>query len=334
MKDAYYFPHDSNAKDDPKCIMLIEELGLEGYGIFWMLLETLRDQPGYRAPVNMIPGLARRYNSTPEKVKAVVMRYQLFEVDEDEFFFSLSFQRRMEVIDGKREKARNNALSKWGSSNNSNAIKRSERLQKAREKGRHKKADWEEMKVFFEDTCLRCGSANNLVKDHIIPIYQGGSDGIDNIQPLCASCNSSKGPENYDYRLDWCHNNNKDIPKKWLPNACGTPAEALQVKERKGKESKKTYSEFVERLYQAYPRKVAPKKAKEKIEIALRDNDYEYLKEKVELYAKSINGTDKQFVPHPATWFHQERFNDDPKEWVSDKKETKTQIQSRYEYFQ
>ena len=89
----------------------------------------------------------------------------------------------------------------------------------------------------------------------------------------------------------------------------------------------------IEVLYQAYPRKVAPKKAKEKIEIALRDNDYEYLKQKVELYAKSINGTDKQFVPHPATWFHQERFNDDPKEWISQKKETETQTQSRYEYF-
>ena len=126
MKDAYYFPHDSNAKDDPKCIMLIEELGLEGYGIFWMLLETLRDQPGYRAPVNMIPGLARRYNSTPEKVKAVVLRYQLFEVDEDEFFFSLSFQRRMEVIDEKRQKrsiaGQKGNIVRWGSQSDRNAI--------------------------------------------------------------------------------------------------------------------------------------------------------------------------------------------------------------------
>ena len=126
MKDAYYFPHDSNAKDDPKCIMLIEELGLEGYGIFWMLLETLRDQPGYRAPVNMIPGLARRYNSTAEKVKAVVIRYELFEIDEDEFFFSLSFKRRMEVIDEKRQKRsiagqKGNEV-RWGSQSDRNAI--------------------------------------------------------------------------------------------------------------------------------------------------------------------------------------------------------------------
>ena len=36
-KDAYYFTHDSNAKDDPKCALLIDQLGMEGYGIYWML---------------------------------------------------------------------------------------------------------------------------------------------------------------------------------------------------------------------------------------------------------------------------------------------------------
>ena len=102
-KDAYYFPHDSNAKDDPKCIMLIEELGLEGYGIFWVLIETLRDQPQYKAPMSMLPALGRRYNSSGEKFKAVVTRYGLFSIDNDEFFYSEPFSRRMVAIDIKRK---------------------------------------------------------------------------------------------------------------------------------------------------------------------------------------------------------------------------------------
>ena len=59
-KDAYYFPHDSNAKDDPKCVLLIEQLGMEGYGIYWMLIETLREQPDYTYPVANILALGRR----------------------------------------------------------------------------------------------------------------------------------------------------------------------------------------------------------------------------------------------------------------------------------
>jgi hypothetical protein len=104
-KDAYYFSHDSNAKDDPKCVLLIEQLGLEGYGIYWVLIETLRDQPEYKYPIVLIGALARRYNTTAEKMKAVVNGYGLFTVDENDFF-SLSLIRRMEHLEYKRELAR------------------------------------------------------------------------------------------------------------------------------------------------------------------------------------------------------------------------------------
>lgn len=108
-KDCYYFSHDSNAKDDPKCVLLIEQLGLEGYGIFWVLIETLRDQPEYRYPVALIPALARRYNTSAEKMNTVINRYNLFVVDEDNFF-SLSLIERMEKVKEKRENARRAGL--------------------------------------------------------------------------------------------------------------------------------------------------------------------------------------------------------------------------------
>lgn len=106
MKDAYYFPHDANAKDDPKCVMLIEQLGLEGYGIFWILVETLRDQPDYKYPLSLLPAIARRYNTTAEKVKTVVANYGLFEIENDTFFYSNSLCNRMIEFENKREKRR------------------------------------------------------------------------------------------------------------------------------------------------------------------------------------------------------------------------------------
>lgn len=99
MKDSYYFSHDSNAKDDPKCVLLIEQLGLEGYGIFWVLIETLRDQPSYRYPIKLIGAIARRFNTTTEKVKTVVLNYELFSLENEEFFFSPSLINRMELHD-------------------------------------------------------------------------------------------------------------------------------------------------------------------------------------------------------------------------------------------
>ncbi len=113
-KDAYWFKHDSNAKDDPKCVLLIEQLGLEGYGIYWVLIEMLRDQPDYRYPLALIPAIARRYNTTAEKMKTVVQSYGLFGFDEEDFFFSNSLRERMALYDGKREKRRMAANVRWG----------------------------------------------------------------------------------------------------------------------------------------------------------------------------------------------------------------------------
>jgi hypothetical protein len=113
MKDAYYFPHDSNAKDDPKCILLIEQLGLEGYGIFWVLIETLRDQPNYSYPLNLLPALSRRYNTTFEKIKVVIQNYNLFKVENDELFYSESLRLRMSFFDRKREINRQKAIKRW-----------------------------------------------------------------------------------------------------------------------------------------------------------------------------------------------------------------------------
>jgi uncharacterized phage protein (TIGR02220 family) len=104
-KDAYYFSHDSNAKDDPKCVMLIEQLGLEGYGIYWVLIEMLRDQPEYKYPLSLIPAISRRYNTTSEKMKTVIGNYGLFTVDDNDFF-SLALMKRMEFYEYKREIAR------------------------------------------------------------------------------------------------------------------------------------------------------------------------------------------------------------------------------------
>ena len=102
QKDNFYFSHDANAKDDYKCMLLIDQMGLEGYGIFWVLIETLREQKNYKYPLQLVPSLSRKYNTTQAKMETVINAYGLFELDLDSFFFSGSLNRRMSFFEQKK----------------------------------------------------------------------------------------------------------------------------------------------------------------------------------------------------------------------------------------
>lgn len=90
-----------------------------------------------------------------------------------------------------------------------NARIRSIRMEAARSKGTHTDSEWRLLVDQLQHRCAACGLYGLSVpmqKDHIIPVYQGGSDAISNLQPLCAACNASKGPDNFNwaaYRLQF-----------------------------------------------------------------------------------------------------------------------------------
>ena len=87
-KDAYYFPHFSNARHDRKVKRIIKELGVEGYGIYFMLLEVLREQSNFEYPMDDIDLLADEFRTSEQKVRTVICNYKLFDVTPDEKFFS------------------------------------------------------------------------------------------------------------------------------------------------------------------------------------------------------------------------------------------------------
>jgi hypothetical protein len=88
QKEAFYFPHFSNARHDRKIRRLRKELGIEGYGIYFMLLETLRDQHDMMYPLADCDLLAEEFGTSDAKIKTVLCNYELFDFDEESRFFS------------------------------------------------------------------------------------------------------------------------------------------------------------------------------------------------------------------------------------------------------
>lgn len=99
-----YFSHDSNARNSDKLIKVRMDLGAEGYGIFFMLIERLREEEGYKSTIDYNI-LAFDLKADSEKIKQVVENYDLFKITEDgKYFYSDSFNERMEMMDAKRKK--------------------------------------------------------------------------------------------------------------------------------------------------------------------------------------------------------------------------------------
>lgn len=112
-KDAYYFSHDANAQDDPKLMLLIEQMAMEGIGIYWCLIEKLRAEKDYSLPLSVLPSFAHRWHTSSEKVQTVVKNYGLFKIVKEKFF---SVRLKNSMLQ-KTESARLSASYRWSDAN-------------------------------------------------------------------------------------------------------------------------------------------------------------------------------------------------------------------------
>lgn len=83
------------------------------------------------------------------------------------------------------------------------ARQRRRRARKLGAEGSFTTEEWHELCDSFDWRCAACGVPHEiapLTMDHIVPLSRDGTDWIENIQPLCRSCNSRKGTKTIDYR--------------------------------------------------------------------------------------------------------------------------------------
>src|SRR5690625_502978 len=100
-KEAYYFSHDSNARQDPKILEMMSVYDTEGYGWYRILVEMMREQSDYT--LNMqgkytYNALAMQMHCTSDACKQFVddciNEFGLFDSD-GKYFWSNSLLRRM-----------------------------------------------------------------------------------------------------------------------------------------------------------------------------------------------------------------------------------------------
>ena len=109
-KDTYYFTHDYNARTDPKIKRLIAKWGMEGYGVFWGILEDLYNN------ANALPldteSIAFDLRTREDLVHSLLYDFDLF-VIEGQQFGSSSVEKRLEKRNEKSKKLSQIASEGW-----------------------------------------------------------------------------------------------------------------------------------------------------------------------------------------------------------------------------
>ena len=113
-KDTFYFSHDYNARNDEKIKRLIRKHGMQGYGVFWSIVEDLYNNAN--ALRMDYEGIAYDLRSDSDLVASVVNNFDLFIFDGD-YFGSNSVQERLDQRNDKSAKARKSASYRWDNAN-------------------------------------------------------------------------------------------------------------------------------------------------------------------------------------------------------------------------
>ena len=70
-------------------------------------------------------------------------------------------------------------------------------------------------------------------------------------------------------------------------------------------------SVLFDEFWQLYPRKIGKGAARTKFFLALKKVPFDTIKQALQNYVEKTDGQDKQFIPNPSTWLHQERWDDE-----------------------
>lgn len=134
-KEAYYFSHDANARQDPKVLEMISVYGAEGYGRYWMIVEMMREQGNHTLKISgkyAFNALAMQLHCTSDAaakfVHDCIEEFELFESD-GELFWSNSLIRRMAMREEVSQKRKKAAEKRWGKKPDGSTIPENEDAQ-------------------------------------------------------------------------------------------------------------------------------------------------------------------------------------------------------------
>jgi hypothetical protein len=168
-KGSFYFSHDCNARNDRKMIKVRMKFGWEGYGLYFAIIEVMREQADFKLKLSDVDGLAYEFKTSSDFLMEFIAfamsdNVRLFNSD-GESFWSDSFLRRMLKMERQRK-----AKSKGGSKAMANRWKQDKEAEHANlrqpQAEKKQKAKKEPRVTYAENVAMREKDYQTLVNKY------------------------------------------------------------------------------------------------------------------------------------------------------------------------
>lgn len=206
-KEAYYFSHDSNARNDKKILDMLSVYGAKGYGWYWMIVEMMRDASDYKLDMQSkysFNAFALQLYADSTEIKDFIMdcihEFGLFESD-GSFFWSNSLLRRMEKKKKVSESRSNAANKRWNNANASNPDANAMQTDAKESKGKESKRNKKESKDKETITKTKFAEFVSLSQEEYDKLIE--SYGDDRTKRMIEILDNYKGSTGKKYKSDY-----------------------------------------------------------------------------------------------------------------------------------
>ncbi len=151
-------------------------------------------------PPHRIEARRKRHEEHKEEIATYKQAWTKANSDRMASYKRTYYEQNREEVTARRKEWVENNLEKVKQFKANNSRKR--RAARHESRDNFTAIEFKELCERYGSRCLSCGAVDvALEADHVVPLTRGGSDDIDNIQPLCGTCNRSKFVKIVDYRV-------------------------------------------------------------------------------------------------------------------------------------
>lgn len=114
-KDTFYFSHDYHARNDEKILELRLIYGAEGYGMFWMLVESMAENENGGVKASLLGGLSLGYGVAKETLLNFIkycIEIELF-CEENGYIFSKRMKKHKVFREELSKNGKEGAKKRW-----------------------------------------------------------------------------------------------------------------------------------------------------------------------------------------------------------------------------